>query len=1662
MLKRKISLILTVAIGFSIINGPIQVLAKELKSEQVISKESNEKVATTKKFDLLDNENINAYNEIYKVHNSKIKRITNNGGKYGSSVIDRAVDEDFDTHWETGNHNSDTFKNEIIIELTEITELNRIVYGARQASVKGRGFAKRFKIYTSITDEGDDFTLVSSGEYLNSTKDIIEIKFKPTEFKRVKFVFEEADQNKASAAEFVLYKEDEISDKMSRLFTDESKSKVSEEFNTLEKIDALENEVKEHPLYNDFKIAIEDSKILVQNNKIEPSVAKTNEFGLYDNEEYSKLFRMDKSNVLSIKNNGGHYSSRKITYAVDEDVDTYWETKKGNSSSFNNEVEVEFKERTIIDRIVYGARQNDTKGFAEEFEIYVSNTTTGDTYNLVSTGSHSRVKGLIEVKFNPIEAKRVKFVFKKSNQNWATLNEIGFYKQDKLADEINSIFTNGLNMELKEGYDLDKILQLENEISNHPLREDLQKTLDYAKKILNKEIEVEGNYWDIERRGNSVEESKKRKIWNFQDWQPTGYRVKPGDVIDVYLDVEDEKKAPHLVFKQMDTKHTGTKSITLKPGKNTITIPEVELDTIRPGKYPGGVLYIVNPFTEEEQSREPKIRFENLEKYPHFIKGIDKDEEVLKELREYVELLNKDKTLPDVFEVFGDKSLINVTATEALNFYETSGKTPSYSADAQDKIIRQTMDFWGFDDSKDIHSDFNFRYVTMIKNLGSEALMNAANGVTGIRPQHQDGALNGNTSWGFTHEIGHNFDTRNRLIVEVTNNILPLQFQRLNNEPSRLTTSSVYEERVYPKVIKEDYENNQMHPNDKYNFQHIASLWQIALYDENFYPEFEKLFRENSETFSGENAVHNGWVKYSSDVLQKDTSEHFERHGAKLTEETKEYVSKYPKLDKKTWYANDSLYLEKGGAFTSDMDYLVSDVIRTNEGVKLTFKMDSENKKNRLGYEVHRDGKLIGFTENDSFVDKNPVEGVNHQYEIVAYDKTFTPSTGRVAKAFTPRIELAENVTLKLNEEFNPLEYAKALNYAGEDISKDIVIEGDVNTSVKGVYEVKYKVTNNDATVEKSMQVEVVSEYDYLSDYEWESVTTEYGTPRKNSNIKARVNGDIKEFEKGIGIHANGKVVYNLEGKEYDRFEALLGVDMTIPAQTKSSIAFKIFADGVEIANTKVLSYLDNAEYISVPVKGVSELVIEITDGNNGNASDHGVIANPKLTTNNAKPKLEIPKGEVTKLGLPIENLVGNIKATDAEDGDITNKVVVENNVNFNKAGTYNVVYKVTDSDGNEVSQKREIKVVDMDDNTYLSDIDWKSATTSHGKVRKDKSSSENTIRLTGENGEVVSYEKGIGTHATSTIIYDLTKEDYGYFTSYVGVDRHMYNRPGSVTFEVWLDNEKVYDSGLMKSTDKQKFVEVNLSGAKELKLVVTDGGNGIGSDHASFGDAKLYYANGNGVEVNRGELDKLLEEVKSLDKNEYTKESYDNLMVVNNKVIESLKDGYNQAEINKLAKELLDAKKGLVSLADYEGLEKEVERAKEYKEYLYTRESFSGLKGALDKAHKILEDRNSTCIEVDNMIKELKTKGEELVIVKGTGPLARGKDELENLILEADEITYDMVGITEHKDIYWNDYLENLMFAKEVLYDIDAPSEEVNSVYMFLETSIKNLKIKN
>ena len=185
------------------------------------------------------------------------------------------------------------------------------------------------------------------------------------------------------------------------------------------------------------------------------------------------------------------------------------------------------------------------------------------------------------------------------------------------------------------------------------------------------------------------------------------------------------------------------------------------------------------------------------------------------------------------------------------------------------------------------------------------------------------------------------------------------------------------------------------------------------------------------------------------------------------------------------------------------------------------------------------------------------------------------------------------------------------------------------------------------------------------------------------------------------------------------------------------------------------------------------------------------------------------------------------------------------NSWDTNEAGTYTVALQgsqVSDTNSNAIASATlgTFQVnVSTSISTYLSDLTATAATNGYGPIERDRSNGEQgatdggTLTLNG-----VTYAKGLGVHAGSETTYALAG-NYTRFISDIGVD-DVVGSNGSVVFQVWADGVQIYDSGIMTGSSATRTVDVDVTGRQNLRLVVTDGGNGVASDHANWAGARL------------------------------------------------------------------------------------------------------------------------------------------------------------------------------------------------------------------------------
>jgi hypothetical protein len=100
-------------------------------------------------------------------------------------------------------------------------------------------------------------------------------------------------------------------------------------------------------------------------------------------------------------------------------------------------------------------------------------------------------------------------------------------------------------------------------------------------------------------------------------------------------------------------------------------------------------------------------------------------------------------------------------------------------------------------------------------------------------------------------------------------------------------------------------------------------------------------------------------------------------------------------------------------------------------------------------------------------------------------------------------------------------------------------------------------------------------------------------------------------------------------------------------------------------------------------------------------------------------------------------------------------------------------------------------------------------------------------------------YARGLGHHAPGEIVIDVS-EGYDRFEAEVGLQWQGGRAPGSVVFEVLVDGQTAFTSGVMREGDDAKPVSVPLAGAHTLTLRLGDAGDGLGYDAANWAEARL------------------------------------------------------------------------------------------------------------------------------------------------------------------------------------------------------------------------------
>ncbi|EUJ31254.1 putative peptidoglycan linked protein [Listeria floridensis FSL S10-1187] len=353
------------------------------------------------------------------------------------------------------------------------------------------------------------------------------------------------------------------------------------------------------------------------------------------------------------------------------------------------------------------------------------------------------------------------------------------------------------------------------------------------------------------------------------------------------------------------------------------------------------------------------------------------------------------------------------------------------------------------------------------------------------------------------------------------------------------------------------------------------------------------------------------------------------------------------------------------------------------------------------------DGNLTSAIQiQSSNVDVTMAGTYNVIYSVRDSDGNTSTFIQTVVVTEAPIITGDKETRLNVGASFDPMSTMQAMDKEDGNITNKLeVTSNNVNTAVPGTYQVAYQVKDSDGNVATFVRVVVVTEKPVITGPTMTQINVG-GTFDPLSDMKAndKEDGDLTSKLQVVSNNVNTavagtyKVEYSVVDSDgntatYSRTVVVTEAPViTGEAETRlnQGQAFDPMStmkamDKEDGDLTAQLEVTKNTVNINVPGTYEVEYKVSDSDGNVGTFTRKVIVTEKPVITGEVITNLQLNEAF---------DPMSTMKATDKEDGDITNKLqILSNNVNTAVVGEYQVVYQVTDSDGNKATFTREVNV---------------------------------------------------------------------------------------------------------------------------------------------------------------------------------------------------------------------------------------------------------------------------------------------------------------------------------------------------------------------------------
>ncbi|MCR8632751.1 NPCBM/NEW2 domain-containing protein [Paenibacillus radicis (ex Xue et al. 2023)] len=304
----------------------------------------------------------------------------------------------------------------------------------------------------------------------------------------------------------------------------------------------------------------------------------------------------------------------------------------------------------------------------------------------------------------------------------------------------------------------------------------------------------------------------------------------------------------------------------------------------------------------------------------------------------------------------------------------------------------------------------------------------------------------------------------------------------------------------------------------------------------------------------------------------------------------------------------------------------------------------------------------------------------------------------------------------------------------------------------------------------------------YASDLNWLSASSGWSTVKKDKSLDGNAislmgSSGAVTYEKGFGVHADSRIMFEISDENYESFTALVGVDQEMAkSPSYADVEFKVLVDGVEKFASGVMKVTDVAKPVDVSVAGASIVELVVTQSDNNNSEDHASWANATFRVAEGKSE--------QKEELPEVDYLSDLNWLSASSGwsDVKKDRSIAGNAIVLKNGAEDLSF--AKGLGTHANSMIKYDLTGADYETFSAFIG----------VDKEVSGGSN-------NGSIQFKISGVKNDDTI---------------------------------------ESLYFGSTMWESQNAKFVKVNVKGYKQLILEATDSGNGNSEDHGDWADAKL------------------------------------------------------------------------------------------------------------------------------------------------------------------------------------------------------------------------------